>query len=119
MLHKMILFAGLLTAASQVQAAAPEQTLPPPSQWLPANAVLAVELPKPKDLLDFALNPKVADMVAGHPMFKKAAAQPKFLQAMLLVHYLEMRLGTDWRTGLHALLDGGIAGPSQPTAAAC
>ncbi|MGO8746169.1 MAG: DUF3352 domain-containing protein [Thermoguttaceae bacterium] len=109
MLHKMILFAGLLTAASQVQAAAPEQTLPPPSQWLPANAVLAVELPKPKDLLDFALNPKVADMVAGHPMFKKAAAQPKFLQAMLLVHYLEMRLGTDWRTGLHALLDGGIA----------
>ena len=71
--------------------------------------MLAVELAKPKNLLDFALSPKVTDMVAGHPMFEKATAQPKFFQSMLVVHYLEARLGTDWRTGLHGLLDGGIA----------
>lgn len=97
-----------------LQAAVGAEPLPAASQWIPHNSVLTVELANPKALLDLALDPKVVDTVTALPPYKKAVDQPKFQEFLQVVRYLEMRLGADWKTGLHKLLGGGIHWAAAP-----
>jgi len=90
------------------------ERLPPAAQWIPAEAVIAVELAEPKPILDLALNPRLAAAVTAMPVYEKAAAQPGFKQALGFVRYLESQLGTDWKTGLRKLVDGGITWAVEP-----
>jgi len=90
------------------------ERLPPAAQWVPAEAVIAVELSQPKPILDLALNPRLAAAVTAMPVYEKAAAQPGFKQALGFVRYLESELGTDWKTALRKLVEGGITWAVEP-----
>ncbi len=96
------------------QPAVGAEPLPPGSQWTPQNSILAVNVVHPKALLDLALSPQVAETVAAQPFYKRVVEQPKFEQFLQVVRYLEVRLGTDWKTALHKLLDGGIHWSAAP-----
>ena len=92
-------------AASSTLAA---ESLPPANQWVPANAVLVVELDRPEAVLDAVDNPQVTDTVTSHPAYQAVSAQPGFQQFTGVVRYLESMLDTDWKTGLRKLVGGGM-----------
>jgi hypothetical protein len=97
-------FAATMLLASRAAA----QTAPPANRLLPQNTVLAVELSKPKALLDVVLGEKAIQAVTSTPLFRQVIENPSLKQAIQVVRYLELRLGVDWKTGLHKLVDGGI-----------
>ena len=108
MLRKMLLPLGLLLSVFLLHAAAAEEKFPPASQWIPQDAVIAVEISKPKALLDAVLDEKVTKAVKTVPLYQKAVEQPGFQQFLQVVSFLEMQLGTDWKSALHKLADGGV-----------
>ena len=114
MLRKPTVLFALLLSALWCRSLTAAERLPPASQWLPKNAIIAVELSRPKEVLDLFTSPKACEAVAGLPAYQKAAKQPGFQQFVFVVHYLEARLGADWKTALHKLLDGGVALAATP-----
>ena len=85
-----------------------------PTQWIPADAVLAVELFQPKALLAPFGDGKAAAAFAALPGAGKRKAQPGFEKFMGVVKYLESQLGTDWPTGLAKMTGGGVAFALRP-----
>jgi hypothetical protein len=81
---------------------------PPANRLLPQNTVLAVELSKPKAILDVLLGEKAVHAVTSAPLYRKAIETPSLQQFIQVVRYLELRLGVDWKNGLHKLIDGGV-----------
>lgn len=101
LLPLLVLLAGYVQAAS----AAPP---PPVTQWIPDDAVIVLEVAKPRALLDVALTPKTTAMVEALPAYQKAAAQPDFRELVKAVDYLERGLRVDWQTGLKKFFGGGL-----------
>lgn len=97
---------GLLSPAAERQS--------PPSQWMPENAVLSVEIAKPKAILDLLLDEKTIKTVTSTPGYEKATRQPGFQQFKGGVQFFESKLGTDWQTALRKLLGGGLAWSATP-----
>jgi len=95
----------LVLALSPIQGAEP---LPAAAGWVPPDAVLALEISRPKPLLDLALDPRVAAAVTSSAPYKKAAAEAKFREMQAGIAFLEARLAVGWRDALHRLLDGGV-----------
>jgi hypothetical protein len=84
------------------------QTLPPAAQWIPQDAVIAVELSDTKALLNLLAGEKAVKFITSLPVYQKQASNPKFTEFIGVVRYLETTLGTDWRTGLAKLTGGGV-----------
>ncbi|MBN2475347.1 MAG: hypothetical protein JXB62_12115 [Pirellulales bacterium] len=105
----------LSVLASSVARAA--ESLPPAAAWIPPNAVVALEIPAPRALLDRALDPKLTAAVTSLPVYQKASAEPGFQQFLAVVSYLEGSLGTDWKTGVKKLVGGGITLAAAPDGA--
>jgi hypothetical protein len=80
----------------------------PASGWVPKDAILAIEVSRPKILLNLALSPKTLSAVVALPAYQKALAQPQWREFQGAVAYLEARLSTTWSAALHKLLDGGV-----------
>ncbi|MFO0926244.1 MAG: hypothetical protein U0736_04285 [Gemmataceae bacterium] len=97
-----------------VPAFAGAETLPPPARWVPRDAVAALEVHQPKELLAFALAPKMLALVTSQPAYKAMTARPDFQNFQKGVKFLEYRLGTDWKTGLNKLLGGGATAAILP-----
>ena len=106
------LFPILLLAAVRILPAA--EKLPPASQWIPADAVVEVEVSRPVAVLDVALDPELLKSISGLPAYQKMAADPKFRQFLGLVHYLENQLQTDWADGARKLTGGGVTAAFGP-----
>jgi hypothetical protein len=97
-----------LTLAAFVLRTAAAQTLPPAAQWIPQDAVISLELSQPKALLELIAGEKAIKAVTALPAYKKLASGPQFMELLNIVSFLEITLGTDWRTGLAKLTGGGI-----------
>jgi len=108
MSRKLLTVLGLALPALVLQAPVAAEPLAPASQWIPQDAVIVLELSRPKALLDLAFGPKLTAAVSSLPVYQDLESQPKFKQFLGLVKYLEHRLDTDWRTGLAKLLGGGV-----------
>jgi hypothetical protein len=108
MLRKLIAIVVLLLGACW-QTAAADEPLPPASRWIAKDAVLALEVVRPKPLLDLVLSDKTAKAVTSFPAYSKAAAEPKFQQFLGMVKYIEAVLATDWKTATRKLAGGGVA----------
>ncbi len=80
-----------------------------PAQWIPADAVFAVEVFQPKALLAPLCDEKNSSMIAAMPAYQRQEAKPGFKQFQAVVKYLENQLGADWPTALTKLTGGGIA----------
>ena len=118
MLRKPIVLLGLALPALLLQTATAAEPLPPAARWMPADAVLVLEVSRPAAVLDLALHPKVLAEVSSFPAFKKQTANPDFQQILQLLEHLEQRFDTDWKTGLGKLLGGGVTlaiGPGDHT----
>ena len=86
----------------------------PAIRLVPKEAALVLEVSQPKAFLDFALNSKVIDRITATPAYKQQVSQGPLKDLFNGVRYMESRLGTDWKTSLHKLLDGGITLAVQP-----
>ena len=102
----LILALILLVFAAQNTMAA--QTLPPAIQWIPQDAVISLELTQPKALLELLSGEKATAAITALPLYQKQASTPKFEEFLNLINFMEITLGTDWRTGLAKLTGGGI-----------
>lgn len=81
---------------------------PPPARWIPRDAVLVLELPATHRILDFAFTPRVKKIISGFPGYREWTTTKGYRELNGVVAYLENRLNTDWETGLHRLLGGGV-----------
>ena len=105
----LLLAVFTLQATTQAQSLpAPQGPLPPAARWIPAGAVISIELSQPKALLDLVAGKEATAAITASPIYRSQAAKPKFNEFLNLVKFLEGALGTDWRTGLAKLTGGGI-----------
>ena len=114
MSRKLLLALGLILPALLPQTIAVADALPPATQWIPQDAIIVVEFPRPKAVLDFALDPKATEAVTSQPAYQKAAAEPGFKQFMAVLAYLETMIGNDWKTALRKLTGGGVTFAASP-----
>ena len=90
--------------------------VPPGRQWIPRNALIAVELDRPKALLNLFAGDEAIGFITALPAYKEQASKPQFQEFLNLVRFMETALGTDWRTALGKLTGGGITlavGPDE------
>ena len=108
MLKDLRLILTLMLVVFVPQMVTAGQTLPPAIQWVPQDAVIAVELSDSRALLDLFAGDKAIKFITSLPVYQKQASNPKFKEFLGVVRYLETTLGTDWRTGLAKLTGGGV-----------
>ena len=88
------------------QAVPGAEPLPPAARWIPQDALVVVELSDPEALLDLAFDPRMTEKVTSLPVYKQLISTPKALQFFGVIKFLEMSLGTDWRTALDKSIGG-------------
>ena len=108
MSQKLVLVLALTLAAFMLQTTMAGQTLPPAIQWIPQDAVIVLELSKPRALLEVFTNDKATAAVTALPVYQKQASKPQFKEFLNIINFIEITLDTDWRTGLAKLTGGGI-----------
>ena len=81
---------------------------PPAVHCVPQDAVICVQVPRPKALLDVLIGKEMTEAITSLPLYRQQLANPKFTEFVNVIKYLETTLGTDWRTGLTTLTGGGI-----------
>ena len=84
------------------------QTPPPAAQWVPQDAVLCLQLSRPKALLDLFTGKEMTAAVKALPFYQQQSSSPKFNEFVNVIKFLETSLETDWRTALTRLTGGGI-----------
>jgi len=105
----LLLAAFMLQATTQAQSLpAPQGPLPPAARWIPAGAVISLELSQPKALLGLVAGKEATAAITASPIYRSQAAKPKFNELLNLIKFLETTLDTDWRTGLAKLTGGGL-----------
>jgi hypothetical protein len=70
--------------------------------------VVALELARPKTLLELFAGDRAIAFVTALPAYKEQASKSGFQQFVNIVRAMETELGTDWRTALGKLTGGGI-----------
>lgn len=96
----------LLPALVAVQTAA--AALPPAAQWIPKNAVISIQVEKPKALLDLFTGKEAAEALASLPGYKGVMSSPNIQELINLIGFVEATLETDWGTALAKITGGGI-----------
>ena len=95
-----------VVVVSQVAGAIPP--LPSPTQWIPDDAVLCVELSTPRAVIDMLANDKALDTFKELPIYQNRSDNPGFNEFLSGVKFLEAALETPWKEALGALTGGGI-----------
>lgn len=110
------LWLGALCSLGLTWTVAGAADLPAGSHWLPADTAIALEVEQPSALLEPLLSPEVAKATAALPLAEDQKLKLQALRGM--VAYLELQLGTDWRTGLRGLLGQAVTVGVAPSGAA-
>ncbi|MBW8041393.1 MAG: hypothetical protein FVQ85_15535 [Planctomycetes bacterium] len=108
MSQKLGLIPALTLLVFVAQNAMAAQSLPPAIEWIPQDAVISLELTQPKALLEFLSCEKATAAITALPLYQKQASSPQFKEFFNLINFIEITLGTDWRTALAKLTGGGI-----------
>ncbi|MHC4170839.1 MAG: hypothetical protein ACYSWQ_28210, partial [Planctomycetota bacterium] len=101
----LALVALVLQPVAGLQAAS---EAPASRRWIPRDAVVALELARPKTLLELFAGDRAIAFVTALPAYKEQASKSGFQQFVNIVRAMETELGTDWRTALGKLTGGGI-----------
>ena len=109
MFRTLAVIAGLCLSPLAWQESATEPPLPPPAQWIPADAALSVELRRPEALYELLLSEEIEELVGGLPAWQRQSSSKGIQDLGNLVRLLETTLGMDWRTALAELTGGGIS----------
>ena len=108
MSRNLALVLVLTLAAFMPHTTAAGQTLPPAIQWIPQDAVIALEVTRPKALLEAFTNDRATAAITALPLYKQQVSKPEFQEFLNIIGFIETTLGTDWRTGLGKLTGAGI-----------
>jgi hypothetical protein len=108
MSRKLVLILALTLAALTSHATATGQTLPPAIQWIPQDAVIVLEVTRPKALLEAFCNDKATATITALPLYKQQASNPKVQEFFNIISFIETSLDTNWRTALEKLTGAGI-----------
>ena len=82
--------------------------------WITQDAVVTVDLARPKELLDLLAGDQLIAFVTSLPAYKEQAAKPNFQELLNFVRFMETALDTDWRDALGKLTGGGITLAVRP-----
>ena len=78
MSRKLVLALVLMLSAFIPSTTAAGQTLPPAIKWIPQDAVIVLEVTKPKALLEAFCNDKATATITALPLYKQQASKPQF-----------------------------------------
>ncbi|MHC4728635.1 MAG: hypothetical protein ACYS17_15555, partial [Planctomycetota bacterium] len=107
MSRKLVLLMALTLAAFMSQTIA-GQSLPPANKWIPEDALIVLEVTKPKALLEAFCNDKATATIKELPIYKQQASNPKVQEFFNIISFIETSLDTNWRTALEKLTGAGI-----------
>ena len=82
--------------------------LPPAAEWIPKNAVISLEVSKPKALLDLLTGKEATAALTALPAYKSLMSSGQSQELLTMLGFIESALETDWRTGLAKLTGGGV-----------
>ncbi|MCP4259250.1 MAG: hypothetical protein GY774_17335 [Planctomycetes bacterium] len=108
MSRKLVIVMVLVLAVLMSHTIVVGQTLPPANKWIPEDAVIVLEVIRPKALLDVFTNNKALATIKALPIYKQQTSNPEFQEFLNIVSFIETTLETDWRTGLGKLTGAGI-----------
>ena len=107
--QEILLVVPILILATAPQLAARAEGPPPAAgELVPAQAVIVLNVSKPKAVWDMFLQPKVIEAVESSPAYRAGVAEPGFRQFQAVVKLLERRLNADWKTIIRRLTGGGM-----------
>ncbi len=105
---KLGLVLGLAIAVLVPATRTTGQTPLPPIQCIPQDAVICLQLSRPKALLDLLVDEEMTEAITSLPLYRQQSSKPKFQEFLNVIKYLETSLETDWRSGLARLTGGGV-----------
>ena len=108
MRKRVVLVLSLAFSFLVLPSQATAQTPPPAAQWVPQDAVICLQVSRPKALLDLLTGKEMTQTVTSSPFYRALSSQPKFNEFCTVIKFLETSLETDWRTALGRLTGGGI-----------
>jgi len=82
---------------------------PSAAQCIPQDALIYLNVSRPKALLERLTSDEMVEAITSVPLYQKQATEPKFREFVNAIGFIETSLGTDWRTGLARLTEGGMA----------
>ena len=103
----LLIVAALILSMLPQPTARAADALPAAHEWVPAGAVIVVNVSKPKAALDLILRPKLIEAIESSPLYKTQTANKGFRQFRSLVRLLERRLETNWQSIARRLVGGG------------
>ena len=75
---KGVISAILVSAAVLFSTALAWEDVPAANSWIPQDAVIAIELTRPKALLEMLAGEKATAAITDLPLYKQVASQPQF-----------------------------------------
>ncbi|MBC8471121.1 MAG: hypothetical protein H8D56_16795 [Planctomycetes bacterium] len=108
MSRKLILALALTLSAFVSFTSAVGQTLPPAIQWIPEDAIIVLEVTRPKALLEAFCNDEATAAITALPLYKQQASNPKVQEFFNIISFIETTLDTNWRTAIEKLTGAGI-----------
>jgi hypothetical protein len=105
---RLVLLLSLAFSFLVLPTQAMAQTPPPAAQWVPQDAVICLQVSRPKALLDLLTGKEMTQTITSSPFYRALSSQPKFNEFCTVIKFLETSLETDWRTALGRLTGGGI-----------
>ena len=107
--QEILLLVPILILAMAPQVAARAEAPPPAAaEWVPSQAILVLNVSKPKALWDMILQPEMVKAVESSAAYKAQAAKPGFRQMQNAAKFLERRFQADWQTIVRRLTAGGV-----------
>ncbi len=110
---KSLCFRLLVSCARSAEAA---DTVPPAAAWIPEDAAIVLEVPRPKVIIDKLFDDRIVTAVTSHPAYKDQMARKEMQDAINAVKLFETKYETDVQGLLNKLLGGGITiavGPGE------
>ena len=104
-LNTLWLPVGALLVCSQLCAATPKLG---PASLVPGNAIIVLQVTKPKELIGHAFDDQVVSLVQALPPYQEAMAKPDTQQALGLVRFFENKYDMKLPELLSTLMGGGI-----------
>lgn len=84
------------------------QTVPRSIRCVPQDTVICIQVSRPEALLDLLTGREMTETITSLPLYQQQLSNPRFIEFINIIKYLETTLETDWRTGLVKLTGGGI-----------
>ena len=107
MYRNRVILLCLLLSAVLYSSAESVNPISSATHWIPANAILTLEVNHPNELFDFVFSPRIEKAIQASPAYLQMASQSGFKEFQGVIDYLEMLLGVDWRTGIREIFGGG------------